>query len=103
MTRKVRIVRKTVSFRQSVWRFNNLLRVLLNVFYVKPLQEQERMRLDLLRSEKIRKDLEVAEMRRQKLANELVIQDLKIEALNKQAGHPVPPEWTYDDFQHPKS
>lgn len=99
--RKVRIVRKRVSFASSVWRFNKLLLALANAFWIHPMQAQERMRLDELRAEKIRKDMELAEMRRQKICNELVIQDLKIEKMNSENGHPVPPEWTYHNDMHP--
>jgi hypothetical protein len=94
MANKVRILRNRVPFRDAVWRLNKLLFVFLGI-WARAQQAEERAHMEALRCEKIRKDMEVAEMRRQKLMNELVIQDLKIEELNIKAGHPVPPEWTY--------
>lgn len=99
MTTRVRIARNRVGFTDALMRLGRLVNVCTKVFYIKPRQLEARALADVLRSEKIRKDIEVAEMRRQKLANELVLQDLKIEQMNSELGHPVPPEWRYHNNQ----
>lgn len=99
MATRVRIVRRSVSFLDALTRLGRLVSVCTKVFYTKPRQLEARALADMLRAEKVRKDIEVAEMRRQKLANELVLQDLTIEQKNSELGHPVPPEWTYHNNQ----
>lgn len=88
----VRIVRKGMNFRQAMFRWLNLVNVCLNI-YSRHTRAASHDYLTEIRAEKVRKDTELAEVRKQKLYNELVIQDLKIEAMNKAAGHPVTPEW----------
>lgn len=97
--RKVRIARNRVGFADALVRLGRLVNVCAKVFYVRPRQLEQRALLDVLRGEAIRKRIELDEMRRQKLANELVLQDLKIEQKNSELGHPVPPEWTYHNNQ----
>lgn len=98
MTPRVRIRRNRVPFRDAIWRLNKFFGVFLSI-WLRERNAATRDQMDQVRMEKIRKDTELAEMRRQKLANELVIQDLKIEKMNSEAGHPVPPEWTYHHDQ----
>lgn len=95
MPKKIRIQRNTLNFRQASMKFVRLVEVCLGI-YVKhaAMTEQMKATIQQARTEKIRKDTELAEMRRQKVCNDLVIQDLKIEELNRKAGHPVRPEWT---------
>lgn len=83
--KKIRIARNRVSFRNATWRLLNVLDVCLKI-YMRHTRAANRDYLTELRAEKIRKDMEVAEMRKQKLANDLVLQDQKIEENNRRMG-----------------
>lgn len=84
--RKVRIARNRVNFRQSLFRALNVLNVCLGI-YQRHTRAASHDYITELRAEKIRMEMQVAEMRRQKLANDLVLQDQKIEENNRRMGY----------------
>lgn len=84
--RKVRIARNRVNSRQALMRFLRLVQVLLGI-YQKHTRAADHNYIVEARHAKVLKDTEVAEYRKRKLMNDLVIQDLKIEQLNKELGH----------------
>lgn len=85
MTPRVRIRRNRVPFRDAIWRLNKFFGVFVGI-WLREHEAETRDRLEQVRMEKIRKDIELAEMRRQKLMNELVLQDQKIEKNNREMG-----------------
>lgn len=85
MTPRVRIRRNRVPFRDAIWRLNKFFGVFVGI-WLRERNAATRDQMDQVRMEKIRKDTEVAEMRRQKLMNELVLQDQKIEENNRKMG-----------------
>lgn len=94
--RKIRIARNKVGLRNALFRFNKLIFAVLDLTIVKPSLRAEQERLAFVRLAKVRKDTEVQEMRRQKLCNDLVLQDLKIEEKKRELGEgstPMPAEW----------
>lgn len=93
MAPRVRIVRKRVSFASAVWRLDRLFLALAKAFWIHPQQMQERMQMEEARTALLRKqaevaakNMELAEMRKRKLMNELVLQDQKIEENNRRMG-----------------
>lgn len=88
MTPKVRIVRKRVPFRGALFRVVRLVEVCLNI-YNRHTRAANRDYLTEIRAQKTRKDTELAEMRRQKVSNDLVLQDLEIEKRRLALGYPA--------------
>lgn len=95
MTRRVRIVRKRVSFPDAFLRVMKLVRVCMGITQ-KRIDEGVRDYVVQQRVDLIHKQTEVAEMRKRKLSNDLVLQDLKIEDMKMKLGYPNASRRRYD-------
>jgi len=90
-------MRKPRGFTYNVFAFSNLVNMFLKM-WLRDYNQAEHDYLTEIRADKLRKDIEVLEMRRQKLMNDLVLQDGKILQQNLELGigdhefRPVAPE-----------
>lgn len=93
MPRKIRIQRNTLNFRQASMKFVRLVEVCLGI-YVKHAAEADQGKALILaaRTAKVRKDTELAEMRRRHVMNQLVLDDLAIEKKAREIGVQYPGE-----------
>lgn len=98
MAIRVRIIRKRKSVAHQLMAWGNLF-TLLAKFAARPQIEANLNYLQELRAEEIKMRTRVAAMREAKLANELVIQDMRIELMKKQLeseGKPFAPPSDYN-------
>lgn len=94
MAMKVRILRSRKSATKAAAPIVNLFKVAIGIFG-RMYGDPDKERMQQARLAKVQMDTLVAEKRLQKLMNDLVIGDLKIEKMNAQNGHPIPPEYIY--------